>query len=97
MTVGGTNCGSTTAYTCNYTTPTNHLAPSSNYIGNSGNAYGTGNGFAWVEGGTVTQIASASQPVDDEALILKFAATPSITTPFGAYTVSSDYIAVTTY
>lgn len=100
MTIGGTNCGSVSAssYSCSYASATEHLVPSSNYIGAAANAYGVTNGFAWVEtAATVTQIASSSQPVDDEALILRFAATPSITTPFGAYSVVSDYIAVPTY
>jgi hypothetical protein len=35
--------------------------------------------------------------VADEALILRFAATPSITTPFGAYAAQTDFIAVPTY
>ena len=99
MTIGGTNCGSTSAssYSCVYASATEHLVPSSNYIGAAGNAYGTSNGFAWVESGTATQLASSTTVVDDEALILKFAATPSVTTPFGAYTAQSDYIAVATY
>lgn len=59
------------------------------------------NGYAWQESGTATLLASSTSSttkvVDDEALILKFAATPSITTPFGSYSVQSDYIAVATY
>jgi hypothetical protein len=102
MTVGGTNCGSTsaTSYSCVYTTATEHLVPSTNYLGQGTTGspvYGTSNGFAWVESGTATQLASSSTVVDDEALILKFAATPTITTPFGSYTAQSDYIAVATY
>jgi hypothetical protein len=102
MTIGGTNCGSTsaTSYSCVYTTATEHLVPSTNYLGQGTTGspvYGTNNGFAWVESGTATQIASSTTVVDDEALILKFAATPSITTPFGSYTAQSDYIAVATY
>jgi hypothetical protein len=77
------------------------LHPSTNYLGagtsGSSEDYNTTNGFAWVEGGTSTQIASSTSAVDDEALVLKFAATPSITTPFGSYTAQSDYIAVPTY
>jgi hypothetical protein len=99
MTIGGTNCGSVTPanYSCTYASGTEHLVPSSNYIGAAANAYGTTNGFAWVEGGTVTQIASSTTVVDDEALILKFAATPAITTPFGSYAAQADFIAVATY
>ncbi len=104
MTVAGVNSGSTTSYTCTYGTPpgdTCSLKPSNNYLGQgisgSTEAYGAGNGFAWVESGASTQIASSTAAIDDEALILKFAATPSITTPFGTYTAQSDFIAVPTY
>jgi hypothetical protein len=106
MTIGGVNCGSTLAYTCDYSTGTTNLAPLSNYIGGSytqGSAgtYGTGSGFAWVDSGTSTNIASSASSstkvIDDESLILRFAATPSITTPFGAYAAQADFIAVATY
>ncbi len=111
MTVAGVNYGSTTSYSCTYGDTTNvvpvsagnscSLKPSANYLGSGASGstedFGTANGFAWVESGAATQIASATTAVDDEALILKFAATPSITTPFGTYTAQSDYIAVPTY
>jgi hypothetical protein len=111
MTVAGVNSGSITSYTCSYgdtTAPSPvaagnscSLEPSTNYLGKgtSGSTedFGTSNGFAWVESGTATQIASSTGAVDDEALILKFAGTPSITTPFGTYNAQSDYIAVPTY
>jgi hypothetical protein len=81
------------------------LMPDSTYLGKGSNAsdadYGTTNGFAWDETGTSRVIASSSsstiKQVDDEALIMKFAATPSITTPFGSYTALTDLIAVPTY
>jgi hypothetical protein len=81
------------------------LMPDSTYLGKGTNAadadYGTTNGFAWDETGTSRIIASSSsstiKQVDDEALIMKFAATPSITTPFGTYTALTDLIAVPTY
>lgn len=99
MTVAGTNCGSTdpASYSCAYASGTNKLDPTGQYIGAAANAYGTTNGFAWQTSGATTQIASSSTVVDDEALILKFAATPQITTPTGAYTVVSTYIATATY
>ena len=100
MTIAGVNCGSTSSYTCAYLSGTNNLKQSAQYIGDaSSTAYGASasKGFAWDETGTSQQIASSTTVVDDEALILKFAATPSITTPFGAYTAQSDYIAVATY
>jgi hypothetical protein len=59
------------------------------------------NGYAWDESGTAVQIASSAsstiKQVDDEALILKFAAHPLITTPFGSYQAQADFIAVSTY
>jgi hypothetical protein len=107
MTIAGVNCGTaSTYYTCVFATPSNHLTPSSGYIGKTTNAYcstncnGSGeNGFTWVEGGASTQIASAAAPntVADEALVLKFAASPSITTTFGIYTVKADFTAVPEY
>lgn len=96
------NCGSTSSYSCVATGAghSNNLEPSTNYLGctvSSNPSYGTCNGFAWDETGTAEQIASSTTVVDDEALILKFAATPSITTPFGAYSAQADFIAVPTY
>ncbi len=107
MTVAGINHGSTTSYSCVYGAPgsTCNMMPIANYIGAGTNSsdvtYGTTNGFAWDETGTAVNIASSSsstvKQVDDEALILKFAATPSITTPFGQYEAKTDFIAVPTY
>lgn len=106
MTIGGVNCGSTTSYTCTFASGLTNLAPLSGYIGGtytqgSAGTYGTGTGFAWLSTGTAVTIASsASSPVkviDDESLILRFAATPSITTPTGAYTVTSTFVATATY
>jgi len=108
MTIAGINSGSTTSYTCTYGTPpgnTCNLKPLSNYLGagasGSTEAYGTSNGFAWDESGSAVNIASSAsstvKQVDDESLILKFAATPSITTPFGPYAAQTDFIAVPTY
>ncbi|HSW78969.1 MAG TPA: hypothetical protein VLF88_03085, partial [Candidatus Babeliales bacterium] len=108
MTIAGINSGSTTSYSCTYGSPpgnTCDMAPLTNYLGagtaGSTEAYGTSNGFAWDEtGGSVNIASSASstiKQVDDEALVLKFAATPSITTPFGQYTAQTDLIAIPTY
>lgn len=106
MTIGGVNCGSTTSYTCTYATGTTNLAPNSNYVGGAytqgtSGTYGVTAGFAWNSTTTAATIASsAGSPVkvlDDEALILRFAATPQITTPTGAYTTTSTYIATATY
>jgi hypothetical protein len=108
MTIAGINSGSTTSYACTYGSPpgnTCNMRPLSNYLGagtsGSSEAYGTTNGFAWDESGTAINIASSAsstvKQVDDEALVLKYAATPSITTPFGPYAAQTDFIAVPTY
>jgi hypothetical protein len=111
MTIAGVNCGSTdtvNSYACDFSTGTTNLAPGAQYIGSAytqgtSGTFGTSaaKGFAWQEdGSSVTIASSASSPVkqiDDEALILAFAATPSITTPFGAYSVQVDFTAVPTY
>ncbi len=57
--------------------------------------------YAWDDSGTADRIASSAassvKVVDDEALILKFAATAGITTPTGAYSVQADFIATATF
>ncbi len=99
VTVGGTNCNgtSTTSYSCDMGSGTNKLIATSGYIGNTTTAFGTNNGFAWQDNGTTSQLASSSGPVDDETLVLKFAATPQLTTPAGSYTLTSTYIATATF
>jgi hypothetical protein len=97
MTIAGVNCGSTTAYTCTFTTGAYNLTRDANYDGNGGNTYGTSQGYAWDETGTADQIASSTGAVDDESLILIFAATPNIITPTGSYQAQGDFIVVATY
>lgn len=106
MTVAAINCGSTTAYTCTYSSGTYNLTRDAQYDGTGANTYptdsdlvgGTTNaGYAWDESGTFDQIASSTGPVDDEALILKFAATPNQITPTGSYQAQADFIAICTY
>lgn len=111
MTIAGVNCGSTdtvNSYACDYSTGTTNLAPTAQYIGDTYTQGSTGvfgasaaKGFAWQENGSAVSIASSSssaiKQVDDEALILAFAATPSITTPFGSYSVQVDFVATPTY
>jgi hypothetical protein len=108
MTIAGINHGSTTSYSCTYGTPpgnTCNMRPLTNYLGagtsGSSEAFGTSNGFAWDETGTAEPIASSAsstvKQVDDEALILSYAATPSITTQFGSYQAQTDFIAIPTY
>jgi len=111
LTVAGVNCGSTTSYTCSGTGTAN-LVRSTNYDGNgTNNNYEStdldeingpsANHYAWDESGTAVQLASSSsstiKQIDDEALILKFAAHPLIITPFGTYQAQADFIAVSTY
>ena len=107
MTVAGTNCGTETAggyYSCTYSSGTEHLVPQTPYVGRTGNYCSPtncngNNGFAWDETGTAGKLAQASSSnvVADEALVLKFAATPSITNTFGAYQVKADFTAVPSY
>jgi hypothetical protein len=110
MTVGAINCGSVSSYTCTFSAGTYNLVRDATYDGNGTNTYttdsgavgGTTNqGYAWDDSGTSQTIASsassATKVIDDEAMILKFAATPSITTPFGLYAAQADFIAVPTY
>lgn len=113
MTVAGVNCGSSTSYPCTNmagATPPN-LVRDANYNGDGTTTYDTTDkdqidgptteSFAWDESGTAVPIASSAsstvKQVDDEALILKFAAHPLITTPFGTYQSQADFIAVSTY
>jgi hypothetical protein len=108
MTIAGVNGGSTTSYSCTYDNPspgtTCDLEPLANYLGGGSagaETYATTNGFAWDESGNPVNIASSAgstvKQIDDEALILKYAATPSITTPFGPYAAQTDFIAIPTY
>jgi hypothetical protein len=106
VTVAGVNCGSTSvnSYACDYSLGTNNLQQTAQYVGGTNSTtFGASaaKGFAWDESGTAQTIATSAsssiKQVDDEALILAFAATPSITTPFGAYAVQADFVAVPTY
>lgn len=109
MTIAGVNCGSTTAYTCTFSSGTYNLVRNASYDGGGSNTYvvdsgvttTTTNGYAWQSSGATTTIASSASSstkvIDDEALILKFAATAGVTTPTGQYTVVSTYIATATY
>ena len=106
MTIAGVNCGSVNpiSYTCNYAGGTNNLQQLTNYVGGANTTtYGgasTAN-FAWVDDGSYTNIASSSgsavRVIDDEALILRFAATAGATTPTGTYDVDVDYVATPTF
>lgn len=110
MTIAAINCGSTTSYTCTFSAGTYNLVRDADYDGNGANTYvtdsgavvGTTNGgYAWDETGTADLIASSASSstkvIDDETMILKFAAHPQITTPFGSYAAQANFIAVATY
>ncbi|HEX5456477.1 MAG TPA: hypothetical protein VFW77_03875 [Candidatus Saccharimonadales bacterium] len=99
MSIAGVNCGSTLAYTCTFGTGAYNLQRDTQYDGVGSNTYGTSNaqGYAWDETGTLDQIASSSGAVDDESLILVFAATPNAVTPTGSYSTQADFIVVATY
>ncbi len=111
MTIAGINGGSTSAYTCASGGSGCNMVRDGVYDGNGTGTFvtdsdqvgGTTNGgYAWdANPANTTTIAtstgSAVKVVDDEALILKFAALSGITTPTGAYTVQADFIATTTF
>ncbi len=54
-------------------------------------------GFAWQQDGTTTTLATSSTVMDYEMLLLRFAARTSATTPTGSYSVTSTYVATSTY
>ena len=76
-------------------TPTSNLALATDYDGTSVV------GYAWAQTGAFTQVASSTastdKVVDDEAVILQFAAVAALTTPTGQYQAQGDFIAVATY
>jgi hypothetical protein len=58
-------------------------------------------GYAWDQSGSFAQVASSTgstdKVIDDEAVVLKFAAVAALTTPTGQYQAQADFIAVPTY
>lgn len=75
---------------------TTNLTRSTDYDGD-GTAAG---GFAWEDGGAnnpATTLATSSTVLDYEMLLLRFAARAAATTPTGSYTVTSTYIATSTF
>jgi hypothetical protein len=75
---------------------TTNLTRNGEYDGD-GSAAG---GFAWDQSGTndpATALASSSSVLDYEMLVLRFAARAAATTPTGSYTVTSTYIATSTF
>jgi hypothetical protein len=113
MAISAVNCGNvTSAYTCSFSAGNFNLDPATNYNCNGiangahANTYPsdtnqvsgtTACSYAWDETGTSQTIASSTTIVGGEALILKFAATPNLVTPTGAYTAQASFIATPTF
>ncbi len=111
MTIAAVNCGSNgdTNYTCDTATDAYNLRRNASYDGNGTNSVNdststtssTTNEYAWIEtANTQTAIAASTNPtgfVEDEALILKFAAGIALVAPFGSYSVQADFVAVPVY
>ena len=112
MTIAGVNGGSTSAYACSTGGTGCNVVRDTQYNGNGTGTFvadsdqvtsgTTSSGYAWDADPThtttiATSTGSAVKVIDDEALILKFAALSGITTPTGAYTVQADFIATTTF
>jgi hypothetical protein len=108
MTIAGIGCYAvpSSAYTCDYTAGNVNLRPQSGYIGGTFTAgstgtYNTTTGFTWQESGATVTIASSAastvKVVSNEALVLKFGARASVTTPTGSYTTQADFIATPTF
>ena len=101
--VGGVSCYAVpvAAYSCTYTAGTNKLKPTTTYQGQgtfgSSWAYGTSNGFTWDQSGSAATIATSTTVIANEALLLKFAAGSSVTTPTGQYSTQADFIATPTF
>jgi hypothetical protein len=101
--------GAYTGYACTSTAGTCHLIRETDYTPGAANAYPANSGqvtgtttdkYAWNDAAATTQIAHsalANPAVDYEAMILKFAATPNVSTPTGVYRVIVDFIATPSY
>ena len=57
----------------------------------------TGVKFAWNNSASATTLASSTGVVDDEIVKVRFGAAAAATTPTGAYTVTTNYIATPTF
>jgi hypothetical protein len=107
MTIAGINCSNVTSYTCTFSSGTTNLTRNTNYDCAGTTTYPTTeNGqlggtttcsYAWDETGTSATVASSTSVIGNEALILKFAATPNITTPTGSYTALINFVATPTF
>jgi hypothetical protein len=113
MSIAGVNCANVSGYTCSFASGTFNLNPTTNYNcngtanGGHANTYPTSDtnqisgtttcSYAWDETGTSQTIASSTTIVGGESLILKFAATPNLVTPTGAYTAQANFVATPTF
>lgn len=108
MTIAGVNCSNVGAsYTCDFSTGATSLTRNTNYDCDGTTTYPTSeNGqlgstttcaYSWDETGASQIVASSTGVIGNEALILKFAATPRITTPTGSYTALANFVATPTF
>lgn len=77
---------------------TTNLVRDTEYDGDGTN--GAGNGWAWAQttpDRLASSTASGVKVVDDEMLILRFAAQAAVTTPTGQYGVTSTYVATSSF
>lgn len=75
---------------------TNNLTRDLEYDGDGVPATAGGD-FAWKSDGTSTTIATSSTVLDYESAIMRFAGRSAATTPTGAYTVLSTYVATSNF
>jgi predicted phage gp36 major capsid-like protein len=54
-------------------------------------------GYAWTESGAFTSVATSTDVIDDEAVVLGFGAVAALTTPPGQYQAQADFIAIPMY
>jgi hypothetical protein len=107
MTIAGINCSNVSSYTCTFSSGTTSLTRNTDYDCDGTNTYpASENGqlggtttcyYAWDETGTSQAVATSTGVIGNEALILKFAAAPNITTPTGSYTALANFVATPTF
>lgn len=86
--------GSGGSYNTAYSNTDNSMADDGSDDCENGDA---GNKFAWDDSGTAVPLISSTTVVDDELIKMRYGATANSTTPTGAYTVSTTYIATSTF
>ncbi len=63
----------------------------------AGGSHDQGTKFAWDNTGSAVSLAATTTVVDDEIIKVRFGASAASTTPTGAYTVTTNYIATPTF